>query len=486
MYFDDLENLDNLLDKIEADIEKLKIMQDDTSQLLETIIQVMEDYINDNPCAIIEEDFHESFIEDIIELMEIQLGYDELEDNDDFDYFYETKEKLEDLVEEAAEYFYEHFMPERSFEETFIIKESNKDIIEKKLEYLKDKPQPLQRTSEWYEFRHNLITASNAYKAFEGESTRNQLIYEKCQSLNVSEKSSFVNINTPFHHGQKYEPLSVMVYEEKYGVKVGDFGCIQHDKYPFLGASPDGINIEYNSPTYGRMLEIKNIVNRVIDGIPKKEYWVQMQMQMETCDLDECDFLETKFTEYNDSDDSSAYDKFMNDGMFNNSTRSQLKGIILYFAKEDGNPNYVYCPLNITDMESFIKWEENMIEMYQSPEYNMTWIKNIYWKMEQYSCVLVLRNKEWFTSSLGKLQAVWDIIEKERISGFAHRAPNKRVKKDIDKLEPIKGNGCMLNFNKDDGKFVLLNQQPAPQPHKQIEIIKVRTESFDDTKQNML
>ena len=115
MYFDDLENLDNVLDKIEPDIEKLKIMQDDTSQILETIIQVMEDYINDNPCAIIEEDFHESFIEDVRELMEIQLGYDELEDNDDFDYFYETKEKLEDLVEEAAEYFYEHFMPERSF-----------------------------------------------------------------------------------------------------------------------------------------------------------------------------------------------------------------------------------------------------------------------------------------------------------------------------------------------------------------------------------
>jgi len=484
MYFDDLEDLENILNKIKPDEEKLEIMQEDTSQLLETIIQVMEDYINDNPCAIIEEDFHESFIEDITELMEIQMGYDELDENDDIDYLYEMKEKLADLVEEAAEYFYEHFMPERSFEKTFVIKESNKDVIAKKLEYLKQKPQPAQRTGEWYEFRHNLITASNAYKAFEGESTRNQLIYEKCQPLNIYEKSSFVNINTPFHHGQKYEPLSVMVYENKYGVKVGDFGCIQHDKYPFLGASPDGINIDENSPTYGRMLEIKNIVNRVIDGIPKKEYWVQMQMQMETCDLDECDFLETKFVEYADSDESTAYDKFINDGTFNTSSRSQLKGVILYFAKEDGNPNYVYCPLDIVDIESFSKWEEDMIEMYQSPEYSMTWIKNIYWKMEQYSCVLVLRNKEWFANSIGKLQAVWDIIEKERVSGFAHRAPNKRVKKDVDKLEPIKSNGCMLNFNKDDGKFILMNQQPAPPQQQQIEIIKIRTESIDETKSN--
>jgi hypothetical protein len=45
------------------------------------------------------------------------------------------------------------------------------------------------------------------------------------------------------------------------------------------------------------MLEIKNISNRIIDGIPKEEYWVQMQIQMETCDLDECDFVETRFKE---------------------------------------------------------------------------------------------------------------------------------------------------------------------------------------------
>ena len=46
---------------------------------------------------------------------------------------------------------------------------------------------------------------------------------------------------------------------------------------------------------YGRLVEIKNIVNREITGIPKKEYWVQMQLQMEVTDLDECDFLETRF-----------------------------------------------------------------------------------------------------------------------------------------------------------------------------------------------
>ena len=60
------------------------------------------------------------------------------------------------------------------------------------------------------------------------------------------------------HHGNKYEDVSIMFYEHKYNTKIRDYGCIQHDTYKFLGASPDGINVEPNSELYGRMLEIKN------------------------------------------------------------------------------------------------------------------------------------------------------------------------------------------------------------------------------------
>ena len=77
-----------------------------------------------------------------------------------------------------------------------------------------------------------------------------------------------------------------------YKTKVYDYGCLPHPKYKFLAASPDGINDDPESPLFGRMLEIKNVVSRKITGIPKKEYWIQMQLQMEVCDLDECDFLE--------------------------------------------------------------------------------------------------------------------------------------------------------------------------------------------------
>jgi hypothetical protein len=244
-----------------------------------------------------------------------------------------------------------------------------------------------------------------------------------------------VNTNTSLHWGQKFEPLSVLIYEHKYKTQVEDFGCIQHKTYNFVGASPDGIIVNKNSDRYGRMLEIKNVVSRDINGIPKKEYWVQMQLQMEVCDLDECDFLETKFTEY------SGYYEYEND------TNEKMKGIIIYFHTKEGKPFYVYKPLEEDDVT---KWEEDVLSLYQSEKYNYTYMKFIYWKLEVFSCVLVLRNKEWFKNNIPQLEKVWKIIEQERVTGYEHRAPVKKVKKETDN-KPFTSTGtqgCLLKWIK--------------------------------------
>ena len=67
----------------------------------------------------------------------------------------------------------------------------NHNIIKQKIEYLRNIPQPVQRTDEWYNFRHNLITASNAYKCFENESLRNSIIYEKCKPIKEQSDNVF-------------------------------------------------------------------------------------------------------------------------------------------------------------------------------------------------------------------------------------------------------------------------------------------------------
>ena len=164
-----------------------------------------------------------------------------------------------------------------------------------------------------------------------------------------------------------------------------------------------------------------------------------MQLQMEVCDLDECDFLETKFTEYFDAD------SYYNDNTINN---ENYKGIIIYFHTSEGKPFYVYKPLNLNTEEEIKNWEEENVDKYQGEPYNYIYMKFIYWKLDKLSCILVLRNKEWFKNNIGQLEKVWKIIEEERISGYEHRAPIKKQKKETNKPYVEQSQGCLLKIIK--------------------------------------
>ena len=468
-----LDELIDITDKIIVEEDTTYFNDDEALELYQTCIHMMEEFIKENPKVITEPDFEEIFDENIEELMNSHFDNDLL-------YTEEAEEELEEIIEHAKNDFFKDFIPPRSYPNTIILKEPEHKLINEKINHLKNKPQPEQRTNEWYQFRHNLITASNAYKAFESQTTKNQLIYEKCQPLTLNNSSVdskeivMVNTNTTLHWGQKYETLSLKIYEDTYNTKVDDFGCIQHDTYMYVGASPDGINVDPTSQRYGRMLEIKNIVNREIDGIPKKEYWIQMQLQMEVCDLDECDFVETKFIEYTDR---NSYIEDTSDELFDDeegnefknvclSKEDKIKGQIIYFHTKEGKPFYVYKPLDIVHPADIEEWEEKTIDYYQSnselisQQNTYTYMKTIYWKLEQISCVLVCRNKQWFKDNINELGEVWQIIEKERVTGYEHRAPNRReVKKEnynevkIDK--PSNNGGCLLQFNKETGKITV-------------------------------
>ena len=446
-YIHELPEMEDILNTLVFEDEPSIFDEDNTIELMETALHLMEEYVIDNPTAISEPDFHEDLLEEIKDIFYIQFEEEIL--RSDF-----VEDDLNELLEDAFNIFITTFYPERSnnivftenttniIEEDTNITNENNNIKEQKIIGLREIPQPIQRTPEWYQFRWNLITASNAWKAFESQSTINQLIYEKCQPIkkfddNGDEDVKMVNTNTSLHWGQKYEPLSVLIYEHKYNTKVEDFGCIQHPTYKFIGASPDGIIVNKNCDRYGRMLEIKNVVSRDINGIPKKEYWVQMQLQMEVCDLDECDFLETKFTEYTD------YATYKDD------TTDKMKGIIIYFHTKDGKPFYVYKPLSIVEETDITKWEDDTLSLYQSDKYNYTYMKFIYWKLDVFSCVLVLRNKDWFKNNIPQLEKVWKIIEQERVSGYEHRAPVKKVKKEAEKPFTSSGTqGCLLKWIK--------------------------------------
>ena len=452
-----LEELKDILDELVIE-ESASVFDSDeyVFEFIETVFLLMDEYVKNDPTAIADPDFNENLFEDIKYIVDVQF-----EDQfDDYMCAYSDESDMDELFEYAFHVYISSFLPERSIDHAsnmvtnsnennnintcIVCHPINKDqnqFIEAKINKLRNIPQPVQRTPEWYTFRHNLITASNAHKAFDSKSSINQLVYEKCQPVksdNQHEEMKMTNLNTPLHWGQKYEPLSVIIYEHVYNTKVEDFGCLPHSNYSFIGASPDGIIVNQESDRFGRMLEIKNVVSREITGIPKKEYWVQMQLQMEVCDLDECDFLETKFIEYTDSIHyEEDQDTPKTDGK---------KGIIMYFNTHDLKPFYVYKPLNIIHQADVDLWMENTMELHHCK--NKSWITNIYWKLEKLSCVLVLRNKEWFKNNVAQLENVWNMIKHDRIHGFEHRAPAKRVSKPSATKPYVSGSGCLLNVIK--------------------------------------
>jgi putative phage-type endonuclease len=394
----------------------------------DTLIELIDGYLQEHYSIISNPDFETILISDIKQMCGI------IEDDLDMD----EDEDMDAPLYECLYYYYLHFMPRRSFDTTFIYAVPNIPEVTIKLNVLRSKPQPAQRTPEWYAYRREVITASNLYKIFGSQALQNELIYEKCLPIvewDVSTSDdvvkSEVNTTSPLHWGVKYEPLSIMVYEDVYSTTIEQFGCITHDVYSFIGASPDGINSNPSSPRYGRLIEIKNVKSREIDGTICEQYWVQIQTQLEVCNINECDFLETKFVEY------ESYNDYLEDtGPSSEEIEEDedymgffYKGLILYFHKPLEGPTYVYKPLRLKSVEEETQWENEMMVEYETKGYQ--WITNVYWKLEVFNCQLVLRNQFWFAKALPHISRMWDIIKYDRINGSCHRKPASRTKKTL-------------------------------------------------------
>jgi len=399
--------------------------EDEYSDLERTIHELMYDILIGDALLYSDPDFHENILNDIQYLFNEDL----IEAN-----IITLDENIDDYITQIVETFFELYYPTRSITDSNLISYTDIEQTTQTIMVLKSLPQPTQKTTEWYEYRHNLLTASSIWKALSSESQRNSLIYEKCKPL-ADEKSNWFGGGS-LQWGILYEMVSVMVYEKKYNTHVADFGCIQHINHSFIGASPDGINVDPKSDRYGRMIEIKNIVNRDITDKPKEEYWIQMQVQMETCDLDECDFIETRFKEY---ESPEAYADDIN---------QESKGVILCFLQRnvpDSKPIYKYMPLDL-DM-TYQDWIINTKDDFKD---TLVLYTTTYWYMDEFSCILVKRNPNWFQSALPTILTTWETILKERKTGYEHRAAKKREvtqeNHNITNVIKLKKNTCLVKL----------------------------------------
>ena len=405
-----------------------KLLEEEIDDIEQEIYIEIEDYLETNMAYYFEADFLERTRDEIYGWMEIQSRLENWNIED-------LPIDIERAIKETCRYY---DIPLRQIQEEQEIQkqEKNRGKKEKILSDLNQQPAIKQRTKEWYDIRQTCFSASNLWKVFSSQAQQNSLIYEKCNPDSTQKKTREVsNANNPLNWGIKYEPVSIQIYEHRNaGTKVKtDYSCILHPAYPFIGASPDGIVI--SGEKTGRMVEVKNIYNREITGIPLDEYWIQMQIQMETCNLDECDFLETRIKEY--ETEQAFYDDSL----------AEYKGVILFFlpkpearleakpearleAKPESiettrkSPCFEYMPLFVSlEKQNIQKWIESMQEKFRS-EYVL--YETVYWRLDEYSCVFVERNNEWFSAVLPKIEATWKMVESERITGYGHRAPNRR------------------------------------------------------------
>jgi len=327
----------------------------------------------------------------------------------------------------------------------------------KTYEKLSSQYYPPQRSEEWFKARETMITASNGGTLLE----LNPYEYDFQYIFNMVFGKPF-ETNEACYHGKKYEQIATMIYEQLYNVKVKEFGLCSHPKYNFLGASPDGIVSKYKlklrnnkkwneiekeveqiqsetekceyidaygikTKLVGRMLEIKcpnrrriklNLDEPITDlilgskkGICPSYYWCQVQLQLNCCELDECDFWQCEIIEYADRND------YLND--------TKTKGVVIqlmpiehinndainYENRIYNYASFIYPPqIDMTTQELDL-WILSTMDKLHETHKNYICESVKYWYLRTSRNVTIMRDDEWFNNNISKLRSAWDKIE---------------------------------------------------------------------------
>lgn len=305
----------------------------------------------------------------------------------------------------------------------------NEVIIGWIIAYLKSLPQFPQKSPGWLAQRKGKLTASvaasplkiTAWYLENMKRCKFQIPYENKNVSTVIGKGcspyesysdillSKCNMGKPFsgneytRHGNKYEEIAAKKYARDRGVIVHEYGLVPHPTIDWLGASPDGITDE------GIMLEIKCPFGKRDLGEPSLYYWIQIQLQLECCNLELCDFFDCKVREY------ANEREYLEDLTIPEAD----KGIILEIhAIEDtegiAKENiYVEGDTHAARMEWIRNWY--MTESQQRPE---MWfhagayrVRYCYWRILDHKITRIERCREWFALALPQLRAFWDEVD---------------------------------------------------------------------------
>lgn len=315
--------------------------------------------------------------------------------------------------------------------ENDVFEEDTYNIRYERVEAIKQIPQTVQGTPEWLEQRTHCISATGIAVVLDEDAHQYpiELFLDKCGRP----LKPFVE-NVHVHNGKKYEEIGNMYYSYRNNVKVDEYGLLQHSKYPFIGASPDGICDKYRqdgglSKLVGRLLEIKFPTLRKIklegkldgDICPHQYYW-QIQAQLFVTSLQECDFLQCKVYEYN------SWQEYLDDShpvIPTLSAETNLeKGCLIQLLpkKRISDPDtqmtvyhskYIYPPKLHMSPEEIKDWIARETMEFHLNELSEDYMidRIIYWRLSFVACHLIKADPQMFKKIIPTLNQFWSYVE---------------------------------------------------------------------------
>lgn len=263
-----------------------------------------------------------------------------------------------------------------------------------KVKAIQEAPQIPQRSPEWYQNYSKVLTASEFIALFSQNKRRKDLVHSKVNS--VSEQTTFFRLACPTDEmnalswGIRFEPVIKQLLEHRDGCKIFEPGRLQHPTNIHLAASPDGvIESSVHPQQIGRLVEIKCPYSRVIGGEIPSEYWIQMQIQMEVADVDECEYIEATILsrKANQTDPVDL-------------SETTFQGILylLENTAQAGDYKYIYGHVGSTKMPCI-------------PD-GYVCVETIPWGLKTWHRKIVSRDRTWYEGTKPWQEAFWNDVEK--------------------------------------------------------------------------